>query len=482
MPTERQAPDAILVQTALTGAVTAIDEDPDSPDANWLTYDSGVNNNTDCRVSFPTPTGNPTVGADLQNFRVQIRKNASGGNSTVWSLQLWENGAQVAELATGTTTALDPGEVVSGTWNASSLGTADGSLVECRLQQTSGGASGSGGNRRRIEIGAVEWNVDYTEGLADRTGTIAESHAAQTSSAAGDVIVEGSAANSSPAQTGSLAGDVIVEGTAAASSPAQTSAAVGDVIVEGSIAASSAAQTTAIVGSTTEARNGTIAETQPAQTSSSAGDVVVNGTVAGSAAAQTGALVADAVVDGTIAAQNAAQSGSMSGDVPVSGAAVEAHAAQTGQASGDVVVSGELAATQPAQTSALEGSTTELFGAIAEIHPPQTGAAAGEVIVEGTASYMAPEQIAAIVGDVAVSGSLGGSLPAQTSAIVGASVPSMTIQEIITALIEEYRALLYQRPRESLAHFVLRRAHWQPSQTEWAEIDNEAHRRFEAQG
>ena len=36
MATERQAPDAILAQTDLSGAVTDIDDDPDSPDGLWL--------------------------------------------------------------------------------------------------------------------------------------------------------------------------------------------------------------------------------------------------------------------------------------------------------------------------------------------------------------------------------------------------------------------------------------------------------------
>lgn len=35
--TERFAPDAILAQTGLTGAVAAIQDDPDSPDGSWLT-------------------------------------------------------------------------------------------------------------------------------------------------------------------------------------------------------------------------------------------------------------------------------------------------------------------------------------------------------------------------------------------------------------------------------------------------------------
>lgn len=37
VPATRIAPDAILAQTNLTGAVSVIQDDPDSPDANWLT-------------------------------------------------------------------------------------------------------------------------------------------------------------------------------------------------------------------------------------------------------------------------------------------------------------------------------------------------------------------------------------------------------------------------------------------------------------
>ena len=69
MATERKAPDVLLIQTNLSGAVTDIDEDPDSPGSDWLTYVSN-NANTVCRVSFPTPTGNPNEGADLQEFKI----------------------------------------------------------------------------------------------------------------------------------------------------------------------------------------------------------------------------------------------------------------------------------------------------------------------------------------------------------------------------------------------------------------------------
>ncbi|HET7110289.1 MAG TPA: hypothetical protein VFI41_05420 [Gemmatimonadales bacterium] len=61
-------PDAILVQTNIAGAVTAIDEDPDSPDANWLTGSGAI----ELRVSFPSPT-NDLQASFPQEFRVRVR-------------------------------------------------------------------------------------------------------------------------------------------------------------------------------------------------------------------------------------------------------------------------------------------------------------------------------------------------------------------------------------------------------------------------
>lgn len=156
MPQERQAPDALLAQINLSGAVGAIQDDPDSADANWLTA-PGANNNTEARVSFASPTGNPTVGADLQEFRALVRKTNHSTNPTA-RIELWENGALVRA---GTSTAISStsGVVLSFTWNASELGTADGSLVECKVVGTVGG--GSPGNRASVEVGAIEWNAQY---------------------------------------------------------------------------------------------------------------------------------------------------------------------------------------------------------------------------------------------------------------------------------------------------------------------------------
>ena len=58
MSTERQSPDVLLVQTNLAGAVTAIQDDPDSPDGSWLTAANNVT--TTASVSFGTPSPTPT--------------------------------------------------------------------------------------------------------------------------------------------------------------------------------------------------------------------------------------------------------------------------------------------------------------------------------------------------------------------------------------------------------------------------------------
>jgi len=157
MATERQSPDVLIVQTNLTGAVTDIDEDPDSPGADWLTY---ITNNVDTvtRVSFPTPTGNPTVGADLQEFKIWVRKQNGTGTPTV-AISLYENGVLVTELMAATNVTNSSGEIFSVTWNANLLGTADGSLVELYIYGDAVGGAPSA--RATVEIGAVEWNVTY---------------------------------------------------------------------------------------------------------------------------------------------------------------------------------------------------------------------------------------------------------------------------------------------------------------------------------
>ena len=162
MGTERQPPDAVLnLGNYSTLDLADIVEDPDSPDGAFGTWDG--NGNTDARVSFATPTGNPTVGAALQEFKVWARTDqGSGSNNVDYSFEVWEFGVQRVVLATGTLTAGDTGTLITGTWNASVLSSANGSAVECALIQTSGG-SGNPSMRRGLEIGAVEWNVTFDD-------------------------------------------------------------------------------------------------------------------------------------------------------------------------------------------------------------------------------------------------------------------------------------------------------------------------------
>jgi hypothetical protein len=159
--TERQSPDVLLQQDNLSGAVTDIDEDPDSPDANWLTY-SEKDDDTKCRVGFPTPTGNPTIGADLQEFKIWVRQQPDGGGAdpTV-SISLYENGALVAEIMADSNVTSPTGQLFSATWNANLLSNADGSEVECYIFGTAI-KTGPPANRCTVEVGAVEWNVDYS--------------------------------------------------------------------------------------------------------------------------------------------------------------------------------------------------------------------------------------------------------------------------------------------------------------------------------
>jgi hypothetical protein len=149
----------------LSGTVADIDESPDAPDGAWLTT-TGQNQTNSVRVTFGTPTGNPSVGAGLQTFRAFIRLSATNNQhgTATWSMFLWENGSVLnggTAIASGANT-LAVGELVTGTWDASLLSNADGSGVECRIVLAPEGG-GSPSSRGAGEVGAVEWVADVVE-------------------------------------------------------------------------------------------------------------------------------------------------------------------------------------------------------------------------------------------------------------------------------------------------------------------------------
>ena len=160
MALETLQPDVLITQTGLTGSVSDIQEtDILNPDANWLTTNAS---SSVMRNSFGSPTGNPNTGVGLQKIGVRLRKDASGGGDPTFTLTLEEGGTLVTTLATDVTvTTIGDGTYFSYTWDAVNLSTADGSDVEVRIVGTKGGG---GPNERNLEVGAVEWNVDYSAG------------------------------------------------------------------------------------------------------------------------------------------------------------------------------------------------------------------------------------------------------------------------------------------------------------------------------
>jgi hypothetical protein len=217
MASERQPPDAILASTNLSGSVSDIDDDPDSPDSNWLTA-TVDGNDTMVRVSFPTPTGDPTTGAGLQEFRFQVRNtNNPGGNDPSYSIHLYENGSDLGEIASGTVVS-STGEVLSAIWDASSLGTADGSLVEAYIY-------GTVDKKDSMEVGAVEWNVEYSAGTIHE----GEGQSAGGSTAAADGNVEHTGGGQADGGSSATASGTCVFAGSAQSDGGSTSTADGNV-------------------------------------------------------------------------------------------------------------------------------------------------------------------------------------------------------------------------------------------------------------
>lgn len=164
--TESLAPDAYVTQTNLDGVIGDIDEDPDSPDANWADA-IATDTDTIAHVSFPTPTGNPTQGADLQNFKAWVKYAGGATNPTV-QIDLYENGGLVTS-GSPTTVTSSSGQMITFTWDATALGTPNGSLVEAYIHGIASG--GKPADRATVSVGAVEWNVDYTVGASAPTVT-----------------------------------------------------------------------------------------------------------------------------------------------------------------------------------------------------------------------------------------------------------------------------------------------------------------------
>ena len=95
MSDQRLPPSDIILQTNLTGSLSDIQDDPDSPDSNWLTAPNNVT--TVLLVNFDTPDDDLQSGTDTQEFRVLVRKTATNNDSSTdtVTVYLYEAGVQV---------------------------------------------------------------------------------------------------------------------------------------------------------------------------------------------------------------------------------------------------------------------------------------------------------------------------------------------------------------------------------------------------
>lgn len=164
MATENLYPDLLITQTNLTGTVANIDDDPDSPDGNWLvpTSNSG---NTVCEVSFPDASGDLNTGTASQQFRIQVGAYGNSVSPDAVSVDLYEGTTLRANLYSVTNTdfatAASGGQVLVLDWDAASLSSQAGT-TDVRVRITTTADTSPPPQIATLGIGAVEWVCAYT--------------------------------------------------------------------------------------------------------------------------------------------------------------------------------------------------------------------------------------------------------------------------------------------------------------------------------
>lgn len=151
-------PDQITTQTNLNGTVSAIQDDPISPDGNWLT-NSLINKDTYVRGTFRDNTEALKEGAGLQKVTFRIRKAQAvlGSVNTTANLYIYEGGNSTP--ITKLENVMVNGSIFSTlTFDASSLVDKTGSNLEWEVV---GKASGILDLlfATTVEVGAVRFNA-----------------------------------------------------------------------------------------------------------------------------------------------------------------------------------------------------------------------------------------------------------------------------------------------------------------------------------
>ncbi len=397
------------------------DEDPDVSSVTINAIDN--NRNTEYGVDFPTPSGNPTVGADLQEFRAGIEEFDSGQTGTPQArIELWESGALVRA---GTNVNVSVYTVLSFTWNANELTTADGSLVQCKVIGSKSGGSPSA--RNTVRIGHIEWNAEVdaggpvtgdgsSAGTSTVTGDGVSTAAADGSSAgaatatgdgastfAADGVSTGSAtASAAPAVSGSSGGVATVTGDGASTfradgSSAGVATATGDgVSTFAAPGSSTGAATTTGDGVSTAAGDGSAAGVATAEAvGQEAGNVVTGDGSSAGTATVTGDGVSTAAADGSsigVATTTGDGVSTFAGDGSSTGAATAtgdggSTNSQPGASAGLATVTGDGVSTSSQPGSAAGVATVEAVGQEAGVTVTGGGSSAGAAAVTGGGGY-----------------------------------------------------------------------------------------------
>jgi hypothetical protein len=161
MATELLLPNTVITATNLTADINDLNEGVDNFDDVYATA-GDANSNTLLVLGFPSPSGDLTLGSNLQTFRARVRKNDTGGNDPTVRIEVREDGtirANSDDITVTSTTGVN----IEFNWDASVLNLQSGIDVEIGIAQQAGGSGGPPGNRRRIEIDTAEWTADFIE-------------------------------------------------------------------------------------------------------------------------------------------------------------------------------------------------------------------------------------------------------------------------------------------------------------------------------
>jgi len=300
MGTERQPLNSVITSTNLSSATVALlDDDPDSPGGDWVTADDDKSAGV-LVVGFPTPTGNPTTGAGVQEFKIYTRLTVNG-NACSYNIYLSEAGTRRnggTAIASGSVTSTT-GQLITATWNASLLSTADGSDVE--LDAAFGFVGGGPSSRTAVEVDAVEWNVTYD--AASITGTLAATESfTDTVAITADADADAVLAHTEAADAFAITADADADATLAHTEAADVFAIAAGVEYDATLGATEGFTDTVAITAEMAPADAVLAITEPVDVFAITADADAGAVLAGTETVDVFAITADADADAALTA------------------------------------------------------------------------------------------------------------------------------------------------------------------------------------